>query len=113
MERIEKYRQLIRQLLSDRTTPKSTNLDSDIECQLVFDTEHDHYQLLDIGWDELKRVYSCYIHLDIKEGKIWIQRNMTEIDIAEELVKMGVPKEDIILGLHPPYKRPYTDYGVA
>jgi len=26
---------------------------------------------------------------------------------------MGVPKEDIILGLHPPYKRPYTDYGVA
>jgi hypothetical protein len=26
---------------------------------------------------------------------------------------MGVPKEDIVLGLHPPYKRPYTDYGVA
>lgn len=25
---------------------------------------------------------------------------MTEIDIAEELVKTGVPKEDIILGLH-------------
>jgi len=38
---------------------------------------------------------------------------MTEIDIAEELVKMGVPKEDIILGLHPPYKRPCTDYEVA
>jgi hypothetical protein len=26
---------------------------------------------------------------------------------------MGVPREDIILGLQPPYKRQYTDYGVA
>jgi len=26
---------------------------------------------------------------------------------------MGVPREDIVLGLQPPYKRPYTDYGVA
>jgi hypothetical protein len=26
---------------------------------------------------------------------------------------MGIPKEDIVLGLHPPYKRPYTGYGVA
>ncbi|HEY9634248.1 MAG TPA: element excision factor XisI family protein [Coleofasciculaceae cyanobacterium] len=24
-----------------------------------------------------------------------------------------MPKEDIVLGLHPPYKRPYTGYGVA
>jgi len=54
-----------------------------------------------------------FIHLDIKNEKIWIQRNMTEIDIGQVLVEMGVSKEDIILGLHPPYKRPYTGYGVA
>jgi XisI protein len=51
--------------------------------------------------------------MDIKDGKIWIQRNMTEADLAQELVEMGVPKEDIVLGLHPAYKRPYTGYGVA
>lgn len=38
---------------------------------------------------------------------------MTENDLAHELVEMGVDKEDIILGLHPPYKRPYIGYGVA
>jgi hypothetical protein len=38
---------------------------------------------------------------------------MTEVDMARELVEMGVRKEDIILGLHPPYKLPYTGYGVA
>jgi hypothetical protein len=26
-------------------------------------------------------------------------------------LEMGIPKEDIILGLHPSYKRPYTGYG--
>ncbi len=66
-----------------------------------------------MGWDGLKRVYNCFIHLDIKNNKIWIQRNTTEIDIGQVLVEMGVSKEDIVLGLHPPYKRPYTGYGVA
>jgi hypothetical protein len=38
---------------------------------------------------------------------------MTEADLAQELVEMGVPKEDIVLGLHPQYKRPLTGYGIA
>ena len=113
MDRVEQYRQLIRRLLTSQAKVDSQKTQSEIECQLIFDTEHDHYQLLDVGWNELKRIYHCYIHLDIKDGKIWIQRNMTETDLAQNLVEMGVMKEDIILGLHPPYKRPYTGYGVA
>ncbi len=121
MERIAQYRQAIRQLLTDRASADSPkeelsqrgNAPAEIESQLIFDTEHDRYQLLDVGWEELKRIYNCFIHIDIKDGKIWIQRNMTEADLAQELVEMGVPKEDIVLGLHPAYKRPYTGYGVA
>lgn len=111
MERVKHYRQCIRKLLSEQAMPQEHN--PDIECELVFDVEHDHYQLLDVGWEGLKRIYNCFIHLDIKNGNIWIQRNMTEVDVAQELVEMGVPKEDTLLGLHPPYKRPYTGYGVA
>ena len=113
MERIEKYRTCIRQLLTHLANQEQNNPNEEIECQLVFDTEHDHYQLLDVGWEDLKRIYYCFIHIDIKDGKIWIQRNMTEADLAEELIEMGVAREDIILGLHPPYKRPFTGYGVA
>jgi hypothetical protein len=113
MEKLEHYRQAIRQLLTVHVAHESGNSKPAIESQLIFDTEHDHYLLLDIGWEELKRVYNCFIHLDIKDGKIWIQRNMTEADLAKELVDLGVPKEDIVLGLHPLYKRPYTGYGVA
>ena len=113
MERLKQYRQAICQVLKTHASFEESSSNYEIECQLIFDTEHDHYQLLDIGWDDLKRVYNCFIHFDIKEGKIWIQRNMTEADLAQELVALGVAKEDIVLGLHPRYKRPYTGYGVA
>ena len=109
MKKLTKYRQIVRELLTAHATTNEPN----IECQLIFDTEHDHYQLLDLGWQELNRIYACYIHLDIIDEKIWIQHNMTEADLGQELVEKGVPSSDIILGLHPPYKRPYTHYGVA
>ena len=48
-----------------------------------------------------------------KTGKIWIQQNMTEIDLGEELVKMGVPKSDIVIGFLPPEVREYSEYAVA
>lgn len=111
MERMTQYRELVRRLLNSHAVLVSNR--SDVECQVVFDAEHDHYQLLDVGWNGLKRVYNCFIHIDIKDSKIWIQRNMTEADLAQDLVDMGVLKEDIVLGLHPPYKRPLTGYGVA
>jgi hypothetical protein len=38
---------------------------------------------------------------------------MTEADLGQELVEMGVPKEDIVLELHPQYKRRLTGYGVG
>ncbi len=68
MERLEHYRQCIRQLLNEQAMMAEEN--PDIECQRIFDLEHDHYQLLDVGWDGLKRVYNCFIHLDIKNDKI-------------------------------------------
>jgi XisI protein len=113
MERIMQYRQAIRQLLAAQASVDPSGVDQQIDCQMVIDTENDHYQLLDVGWEGLKRVYNCFIHIDIKDNKVWIQRNMTEVDLGVALVELGVPKEDIILGLHPAYKRPYTGYGVA
>lgn len=110
MERLEKYRKIVRNFLTEQADSEQAL--ADVECQLVFDSEHDHYQLLDVGWDGLKRVYACYIHIDIKDEQVWIQRNMTEADIAAVFVEAGIPKEDIVIGLHPPYKRPYAGYGV-
>jgi len=109
METLEKYRQIVRDVLTSHVTTD----DADIECQVICDLERDRYLLVDVGWQGLNRIYACHIHLDIKNGKIWLQNNMTEADLGQELVAKGVPPSDIVLGLHPPYKRPYTHYGVA
>ncbi len=109
MATLENYCQIVRELLAEH----ATNNDLNIESQVISDTENDHYLLVDIGWQGNERIYASYVHIDIKDGKIWIQQNMTEIDLGQELVAKGVPPSDIILGLHPPYKRPYTNYGVA
>ena len=53
------------------------------------------------------------MHFEIIEGKIWVQENMTEELVAEELVKRGVPKTAIVLGVQPPAMRPHTAYASA
>jgi hypothetical protein len=111
MDQLAHYRQCIKTLLREQASHQQS--EPDLDSQLIFDQEGDHYLWIDVGWIDLESVHVCFLHLDIKDGKIWIQRNRTETDIAAALVAMGVPKEDIILGLHPPYKRPYTGYGPA
>jgi hypothetical protein len=71
------------------------------------------YQIVSVGWNNQKRIYGCMMHLDIKDDKIWIQQNTTEVDLASELIDMGVPKHDIVIGFHTPKMRLLTDFGVG
>jgi len=66
-----------------------------------------------VGWEGQDWIHSCIIHIDIKNGKIWLQWNGTEDDIAADLVTMGVPKEDIVLGFQSPFMRKFTEYAVG
>lgn len=111
MDKLEEYRKYIKQLLISYSHYEKS--DSGVEAQTIFDTEHDHYQLVYVGWENKRRVYGCVLHLDIKNGKIWIQHNGTEANIADELVALGVPKQDIVLGFHAPYKRQFTDFAIG
>ncbi|MEM9538844.1 MAG: XisI protein [Cyanobacteria bacterium P01_E01_bin.42] len=111
MDKLASYRQYIQDLLSKYHSWERPN--DTFESQLLFDEKRDHYLWLDVGWNGSTRIYDPIIHFDIKDGKIWLQQNNTDLDPAEDLLALGVMREEIILGLHPPYKRKYTDYGVA
>lgn len=47
--------------------------------------------------------------MKIKDGKIWIERDGTEIGVANELVEAGVPKQDRVLGFKAPYKGQFIE----
>ena len=111
MARIEEYRTHVENLIRQYGNYKPSY--GDIEVQLVFDRENDHYQLLNVGWHGNSRVRGCVLHIDIKDDKIWIQHDGTDVGIADELVALGVPKENIVLAFHAPYKREYTGFAVG
>ena len=111
MDKIKKYRDIVQEVLTEIGNIKG--LFPEIETQLVFDTARDHYQIVRVGWHDLQRTYGVPIHIDIKSNKIWIQHNGTDYDFIEDLIAKGIPKEDIVLAFHPPYKRPYTGFAVA
>ncbi|NEP50924.1 MAG: XisI protein [Moorea sp. SIO3C2] len=107
MDKVAQYREYVQRLLNQYAKDDVSN--DQVEVQLIFDTNRDHYQWMNVGWEDLNRIYRSIVHLDIKDGKIWLQQNLTDLNPAEDLVEMGVPREDIVLGLQPPYKRQYTD----
>jgi hypothetical protein len=105
---VEKYRQIIQELILQRSQRGVSS--KYIETQAILDTECDHYLLLHTGWRENHRTHGCSIHIDIKDGKIWIQHDGTEVGIATVLVELGVPKEDIVLAFHSPSIRQFTEF---
>lgn len=86
----DRYRAIVRKMLAEYGAYKPSH--GEIEVQTIFDNEQDHYQVVAVGWDKQERIYGCSIHLDIKDEKVWIQENNTELDIGKFLVEMGVPK---------------------
>ncbi|WNZ25193.1 XisI protein [Leptolyngbya sp. NK1-12] len=111
MEKVERYRQIIQELLQEYSEIRASN--EEVEAEAIFDTVRDHYQVVHVGWANKRRVYGCVLHLDIKDGKIWIQHDGTEGGIANELVAKGVPKADIVLRFHSPFKRQFTEFAVG
>ena len=111
MAELTEYQTKIQDLLTELAAYGAS--DREVESQLVFDVERNHYQLMHVGWRNKHRIYGCVVHLDIKEGKVWIQHNGTEFDIAIKLTEMGIPKQDIVNGFHSSYMRQFTEFAVG
>ncbi|NEO72733.1 XisI protein [Moorena sp. SIO3H5] len=111
MERLNQYRQWIQQVLArhNQFVPSY----GEIEQFTVFDHNDDHYLLVTVGWEGDRRVCGSLIHIDIKGEKIWIQHDGSEVGVANELVELGVPKSEIVIGYHDPNARKLTEFAVG
>ncbi len=110
MAAINEYRQIIQRILRDHASiPFSF---SPVQMQTVFDENADHYLIMLLGREEGKRVHGCLAHVDIINGKFWIQRDGTEDGIAAALLEAGVPRDHIVLGFRSPELRKHTGFAV-
>jgi XisI protein len=83
------------------------------QTEAIFDRARDRFVLMNVGWDGCERVHGCLVHVDLVDGKLWIQRDGTEHGVARELVEAGVPRDRIVLAFKPPTIRSLTEYAVA
>lgn len=112
MDRIIFFRRVIEKLLTEYASVKPANLPA-IEHELIFDHNRDRYILLSTGFDASRRVHFPVFHIDIIDGKVWVQADNTDYIMAERLVDAGIDRQEIVLGFHPPKRRPHTDYAAA
>jgi hypothetical protein len=110
VDTLERHRQIIQNVLTEYTRIPYAH--GDLRCEAVFDTQRDRYLLMVVGWDK-KRVHGCLVHVDLTDGKFWIQRDGTEDGIATELEAAGIPKDRIVLAFHSPETRRHSGYAVA
>ena len=111
MDALETYRQIIQKVLNEYIQIPYAH--GDIKNEYIVDCESTRYLVMTLGWQNSKRVHGCLLHIEIINGKVWIQRDGTEHGIAKDLVRAGIPKEQIVLGFQEPTARQYTEYAAA
>ena len=108
---LDRYRQIIESILLEYT--KIPYAHGEVDTEAVFDRVRDRYLLMTTGWDRGRRVHGCLVHVDLMDGKFWIQRDDTEHGIAKELVASAVPREHIVLAFKPVEMRRHTHYATT
>jgi hypothetical protein len=111
VDKLTQYRQIVRQILTTYADIQPSY--GEIKRQTIFDIDQDHYQVVNEGWENERRVYGCLIHIDIQNGKIWIQYDGTEKGVANDLLEADVPKQDIVLAYQSTYLRKLTEFAVG
>lgn len=111
MEELARYRRIIRDLIDEYAEqPPSVG---EVRVEVIVDEVQDHYELIYAGWTRHYRVHGSLLHIDIRDGKVWIESDGTEEGIANRLVAAGIPPERIVLAYKHPSMRPHTGFAVA
>jgi hypothetical protein len=111
VDRLERYREIVRRVVEEYARYKPSH--GQIETEAVIDRDRDHYEVMHVGWDGQRRVHGCVVHIDIRDGKVWVQYDGTNRPVAEELVAAGIPREEIVLGFYPADVRRHTDFAAV
>ena|SRR5689334_22000771 len=113
MDRVKKYQDVIHRLLAEYRDWYDSPEDKGVDTTIIADDKHGEYMLMRVGWRGETRIRRPVFYLRLKDGKIWIEEDWTQEAIATELVRAGVPHQDIVLAFNPPEVRHLTEFATA
>ncbi|MCY7351193.1 MAG: XisI protein [Cytophagaceae bacterium] len=100
METLKKYQQILIDFLEEYASIQYVNA-PEPEQQVIADLQRNHFQLVSMGWHKGRFVHDVVFHFDIKDGKIFIRQNWSDLRLAKELTTRGVAPPDIVVGSTP------------
>ena len=109
---IDTYKNILRKELEYHAGNPISNA-PDVKPHVIINEDQTEFLLLWIGWKGKAFRHNVSFHFQLKDGKVWILKNNTDIEIEKILVEEGIPKSDIVIGLLPKYLREMTEYGVG
>lgn len=108
MDRIEMYRDIVKKVIS--ATADFLPIEEGVRSEAILDDIDGHYELLRIGWSDQHRIHSTLVHIDIRDGKVLVERDGTDLEIVQDLLDGGIPASDMVIGFHPPAQRKFTEF---
>jgi len=114
MDKYHHYKKLIRDCFTAHYQRLTSAWALNLDINMALDDERGQYVLFKTGWQAGKEYVRYFsLHVALRHGKIYIEEDWTEDGIATDLLRLGVPREDIVLAFQPPQMRPYTEFAVA
>ena len=95
MDRLKQYARTVQELVEQYAAEWKPHDGTSIEA--VTDPEHGHYQIVRFGWKDGRFIHSCLVHLTVRDQKVQLLRNDTDVEWDRELSDRGVAPDDIVL----------------
>lgn len=94
------YREIVKAVINKYARLRPSH--GAVRLDTVFDEQQDHYALMQSGWDRGVRVRGNLIYVTLDHNKVYIEYDGIEQGIRNELIRRGIPEEDIVLAFLSP-----------
>lgn len=111
-DKLTKYKKILKELFKCQASLHFAN-EPEVEQQLIINKEETQFIIMVVGWYEEYYKHFALLHVQLKEGKVWLHQNNTDEDVGSILEEKGIPKSELVLGFFTPFERELSDYAVA
>jgi hypothetical protein len=84
-----------------------------VDVELWIDPDTNNYGVWFFGWDVSGQVLTPNIHMRIRQGKIYIEENVSDIDVLDRLISAGINPDQIVLAYQHPSERAFFEFATA
>lgn len=93
------HREAVKQVLLHYAQLRSSH--GQIRLEVVFDETRDHYALMQVGWQQGRRVKGNIIYVTLRNHQIVIEYDGIEQGIVQDLIAQGISKDQVVLAFLP------------